>query len=104
MSAAKNTTRMNEYDNQIAAEQRYQCAERMTLAAALELAQEDSLNWCIVPIGYDMTIAKLVFEDEVKVVKVLDEEGSLLRFPTMPQARDFLQQTFGVQRTSLLPL
>lgn len=76
----------------------------LSLSDARTLAANDGSNWCIVPLGTDLTVARLVVGDEVRVLRVRDHTGALLRFPTIEDARLFVRRELGIQRTALFPL
>ncbi len=77
--------------------------DTLTLAEAYELAVQDKTSWCIVPLGWDLTVARLVLDSELRVVRIRDNSGTLLRFPSIQEARQFLRGTLGVLRTTVLP-
>ena len=56
----------------------------------------------IVPLGWDLTVARLVLDSELRVVRIRDNSGTLLRFPSIQEARQFLRGTLGVLRTTVL--
>ncbi len=77
--------------------------DTLTLSEAYELAVQDKTSWCIVPLGLDLTIARLVLDDELRVVRIRDNSGMLLRFASIQEARNFLRSALGIMRTTVLP-
>lgn len=76
----------------------------LSLSDARTLAANDGTNWCIVPLGTDLTVARLVLGEEVRVLRIRDHTGAPLRFPTIEEARSFVKRELGIQRTALFPL
>jgi hypothetical protein len=76
----------------------------MTLGEARELAATDKTSWCITPLDYDLTVGMLVVARDLRIVKVCCEHGKVLRFPSIPSAREFLRNELMVSRTMLIPL
>lgn len=76
----------------------------ITLAEARKLAAEDKNGWCITPLDCELTVGRLVVEEDLRIVKVCCEQGNVLRFPTIPSAREFLQNELAVSRSMLIPL
>ncbi len=80
-----------------------QTSSTLTLPEARELAASDKTSWCIVPLGFDLTVAKLDIDDGLCVRRIRDASGRLMRFPSIQEARQFLLDTLGISRTMLLP-
>lgn len=76
----------------------------ITLAEARKLAAEDKNGWCITPVDYELTVGRLVVEADLRIVKVCCDQGNVLRFPSIPSAREFLQNELSVSRSMLIPL
>jgi hypothetical protein len=79
-------------------------AAAITLTEARKLAAEDKSGWCITPLDCELTVGRLVVEEDLRIVKVCSEHGSVLRFPSIPSAREFLQNELSVSRSMLIPL
>lgn len=79
-----------------------QFPDTLTLLEAHELAVNDKTGWCIVPLGFDLTVAKLEIDDDLRMRRIRGDSGKLLRFPTIQEARQFLLSTLGIPRTMLL--
>jgi hypothetical protein len=76
----------------------------LSLSEARRLAAKGADQWCIVPQGADLTVARLVVGNELRVVRIRDRTGALLRFPSIQEARRFVRSELGIERTTLLPL
>jgi hypothetical protein len=76
----------------------------ITLAEARKLAAEDKNGWCITPLDYELVVGRLVVERDLRIVKVCCDEGNVLRFPTIPSAREFLRNELSVSKSMLIPL
>jgi hypothetical protein len=76
----------------------------MTLTEARKLAAEDKNGWCITPLDYELIVGRLVVERDLRIVKVCCEQGNVLRFPSIPSAREFLRNELSVSRSMLIPL
>lgn len=76
----------------------------LSLSEARSLAAKDNANWCIVPLGADLTVARMEFGDGLRVVRIRGRTGAPLRFPSILEARRFVRRELGIQRTTLLPM
>ena len=74
----------------------------MTLAEARKLAAKDKEGWCILPSDYDLVIGRL--DRDLRITKVCCDKGNVLRFPSIPSAREFLRVKLLVSRTMLFPV
>jgi hypothetical protein len=81
-----------------------QPALAMTLGEARQLAATDKTGWCITPLDYELTVGRLVVERELRIVKVCCDQGKVLRFPSIPSAREFLRNELLVSRSMLIPV
>ena len=79
-------------------------AAGMSLAEARELAANEKSGWCITPEEFELTVGRLVVGDDLRIVKVCCDEGKVLRFPSIPSAREFLWSELAVSRSMLIPL
>ena len=80
-----------------------QAAAVMTLVEARKLAAKDKSGWCITPLGIDLAVGRMELDEEIRVVPICCEKGNMLRFPSIPSARDFLRRQLSVSRTMLIP-
>jgi hypothetical protein len=79
-------------------------AGAMTVTEARELAATDKTGWCITPLDYELTVGRLVVAQDLRIVTVCCEQGNVLRFPSIPSAREFLQNELSVSRSMLIPV
>ena len=73
----------------------------MTIAQARKLAAKDKQGWCILPSNFDLVIGRL--NRDLRIIKVCCEKGNVLRFPSIPSAREFLRDQLLVPRSMLFP-
>ena len=74
----------------------------MTIVQARKLAAKDKQGWCILPSHFDLVIGRL--NQDLRIIKVCCEKGNLLRFPSIPSAREFLRDKLLVPRSMLFPV
>lgn len=76
----------------------------MTLAEARQVAETDKTGWCILPLACELAIGRLVVAQELSIVVLSGDEGEVMRFPSIPSARDFLRAELAVSRSMLFPV
>ena len=76
--------------------------EAMTIAQARKLAAKDKQGWCILPSNFDLVIGRL--NQDLRITKVCCDQGNVLRFPSIPSAREFLRDQLLVPRSMLFPV
>ena len=74
----------------------------MTVAQARKLAAREKQGWCILPADYDLVVGKL--DRDLRIIKVCCDKGHVLRFPSIPSAREFLRAKLQVPRSMLFPV
>ena len=77
--------------------------ETLSLRDARNLAAKDKSNWCIVPFGYDLAVGKMILDQDVRLLSIRDDTGTVLRFPAIQEARRFLRDELGISRTMVVP-
>jgi len=77
--------------------------ETLSLRDARNLAAKDKSNWCIVPLGYDLAVGKMILDQDVRLLSIRDDTGTVLRFPAIQEARRFLKDELGISRTMVVP-
>ena len=77
--------------------------ETLSLRDARNLAARDKSNWCIVPFGYDLAVGNLILDQDVRLLSIRDDTGTVLRFPAIQEARRFLREELGISRTMVVP-
>ena len=76
--------------------------DAMTIAQARKLAARDKHGWCILPSDFDLVIGRL--NPNLRITKVCCDKGNVLRFPSIPSAREFLREKLLVPRSMLFPV
>jgi hypothetical protein len=99
------TIRRNPHMNTLDKQQGDQGRPRETLSLrdARDLAAKDKSNWCIVPFGFDLAVGKMILDQEVRLLSIRDDAGTVLRFPAINEARQFLRDELGISRTMMVP-
>ena len=80
-----------------------QAVEMMSLSQARKLAAKEKSGWCIMPLGFDLTVGRMELDADIRVVPICCEKGDTLRFPSIPSAREFLRRQLSVSRSMLIP-
>ena len=77
--------------------------ETLSLREARNLAAKDKANWCIVTLGFDLAVGKMILDQDVRLLSIRDDAGTVLRFPAIREARQFLRDELGISRTMVVP-
>jgi len=77
--------------------------ETLSLREARNLAAKDKANWCIVTLGFDLAVGKMILDQDVRLLSIRDDAGTVLRFPAIQEARQFLRDELGISRTMVVP-